>query len=282
MKPKLSILMLAIAVLSSISLYAQNDISADDALIYEGKWPSGEGVLYSHKDGLILGTFVKGVPEGRCICYRLNGEVYWGDFKKGKATGHGRLYRDNGVVVAGGYRNGNYHGTDTIYRSDGSVMIGHFKKGKLKERVADSRLSEGLTYPQKPSYPQVNFTQKQEGFLCDLELLWEERNIRLITEAGMTRPKFCGGDIDDFALWVNSQIAYPLSLRLSEVSRTVIVEFTVTKDGDVVDANAVFGSNPVLNEAAEEAVMKSPKWEPAKHNGENKNVRLTVPVVFNN
>ena len=57
MKPKLSILMLAIAVLSSISLYAQNEISADDGLIYEGKWPSGEVVLYSHKDGLILGTF---------------------------------------------------------------------------------------------------------------------------------------------------------------------------------------------------------------------------------
>ena len=68
--------------------------------------------------------------------------------------------------------------------------------------------------------------------------------------------------------------------RSGRESRTVIVEFIVLKDGTVSDAHAIFGSDPVLNEAAVKAVEKSPKWTPGEQNGEKKNVRLTVPVVF--
>ena len=108
---RFTLLTLAVAVLSSVSLLAQNQQgSVADQVRYEGHWPNGEGILYSGRDGLIIGTFQEGKAEGRCVCYKPNGEVYWGDFKKGKATGNGRLYRDNGIVVAGQYKNGKYHG----------------------------------------------------------------------------------------------------------------------------------------------------------------------------
>ena len=102
----------------------------------------------------------------------------------------------------------------------------------------------------------------------------------LVRKAGLIAPRFQGGDIEDFALWVNSQVAYPVADRSGRDSRTVIVEFIVLKDGTVSDAHAIFGSDPVLNEAAVKAVGKSPKWTPGEQNGEKKNVRLTVPVVF--
>ena len=60
----------------------------------------------------------------------------------------------------------------------------------------------------------------------------------------------------------------------------MIVEFVVLKDGTVADANAVFGSDPVLNEAAVKAVLKSPKWTPGAQNGEPRNVRMRVAVEF--
>lgn len=87
MKPRFYLLTLVVAVLSSMSLFAQDQ--------YEGRWPEGEGILYSQENGLIFGTFINGKPEGRCVCYLPNGEVYWGEYKKGKATGQGRIYRDN-------------------------------------------------------------------------------------------------------------------------------------------------------------------------------------------
>ena len=282
MKLKFVLLTLTMAVLSTVSLVAQNRYdSVADQVRYEGQWPDGEGILYSGRDGLIIGTFQKGVPEGKCVCYKPNGEVYWGDFKKGKATGNGRVYRDNGIVVAGQYKNGKYHGLDTLYRSNGSVYVGKFKNGKMKARVFESK-SMPESIGGKPEYPRVDLRYKQEDFLKELELLWEERNINIREHAGMIHPTFQGGGIEDFALWVNSRVEVPLSELARETSRTVLVEFTVNVDGSLSDIHAVFGSNTVLNEAAVKAVSKSPKWEPAEHKGEKRSVRLTVPVVFSN
>lgn len=279
MKVRFALLALAVAVLSSVSLSAQNSVA--DQIRYEGQWPNGEGILYSGRDGLIIGTFQQGKAEGRCVCYKPNGEVYWGDFKKGKATGNGRIYRDNGIVVAGQYKNGKYHGIDTLYRSDGSVFVGKFKKGKMKSRISDSKGTQAAKQS-KPGYPRVDLRHKQEDFLKDLELLWEERNLNIRESAGLIHPTFQGGGLDDFALWVNSRVEMPRAEVERGSSRTVLVEFTVNADGTLSDIHAVFGSNPALNEAAEKAVGKSPKWNPAEHKGVKRSVRLTVPVVFSN
>lgn len=272
MKPRFYLLTLVVAVLSSMSLYAQDQ--------YEGRWPEGEGILYSQENGLIFGKFINGKPEGRCVCYLPNGEVYWGDFKKGKATGQGRIYRDNGIVVSGTYRNGRYHGVDTLYRADGTIHVAKYRNGKMKSRIYDSKhVADGRKF-HKPEYPQVDLRRRQEEFLRDQELRWEERNLALREKAGFINPKFQGGTVDDFALWVNSQVVYPMAGRTPNESRMVIVEFTVLKDGSVTDVHAVFGSNPSLNEEAVRVVSRSPKWIPAHHHGEKKSVRLSVPVMF--
>jgi TonB family protein len=275
------VFLLIIAVLSSTLLVAQeykSKVLSRNGALYEGEWPSGYGVLYSYDDGLILGDFHKGKPHGQCVCYKPNGEVYCGDFKKGKATGNGKIYRDNGIVVAGGYKNGKYHGLDTIYRADGVMLVGEFNKGKLVSRVSDSR-DNGIVFP-KPEYPPVDLRGRQESFLKYLELMWDERNMMMAKNAGLSAPKFHGGGIEDFALWVNSQVVYPIADRASRVSRTVIVEFTVLRDGTVTDVHAIFGSDPVLNEAAVKAVSKSPNWTPGEQNGQKRSVRMSVAVNF--
>ena len=282
MKARFFVISLAILMVTSISAqdYTYKVISREGSR-YEGEWPTGYGVLYSYEDGLVLGDFRKGKPHGKCVCYRPNGEVYWGDYKKGKATGNGRIYRDNGIVVAGGYRKGKYHGIDTLYRADGRMLVGKFRKGKMVSTIKDTPLGmDSYKKGDKPGYPRIDLRMRHEEFLKELELIWEERNLALARKAGLIAPKFQGGDVDDFALWVNSQVAYPVADRSGRESRTVIVEFIVLKDGTVSDAHAIFGSDPVLNEAAVKAVEKSPKWTPGEQNGEKKNVRLSVPVVF--
>lgn len=282
MKARFFVISLAIFMVTSISAqdYTYKVISREGSR-YEGEWPTGYGVLYSYEDGLVLGDFRKGKPHGKCVCYKPNGEVYWGDFKKGKATGNGRIYRDNGIVVAGGYRNGKYHGMDTLYRADGRMVVGKFRKGKMVSAIKDTPLGmDSYKKGDKPGYPRIDLRMRHEEFLKELELIWEERNLALARKAGLIAPKFQGGDVDDFALWVNSQVVYPVADRSGRESRTVIVEFIVLKDGTVSDAHAIFGSDPVLNEIAVKAVSKSPKWTPGEQNGEKKNVRLSVPVEF--
>ncbi len=280
MKIRFILLTLVVAVLSSMSLFAQGQrIQLSDG-IYEGEWPKGEGVLYSQKDGLIIGSFTKGKPHGKCVCYRPNGEVYWGDFKNGKPTGHAYLFRDEGSVISGMYKNNRYHGVDTIYRTDGSVYVGRFKKGKLQEKLYESP-SVGDLMKKKPSYPRIDFRQRQEEFLNEIETRWQNYSMGIRQASGFVHPKFQGGNVDDFTLWVNSHVEYPSGVNLGGTSRTVLVEFSVKADGSVAEVHAVFGSNPLLNAAAEKAVASSPKWTPAEYNGEKKGTRMTIPVVFN-
>ena len=62
MKRTIFLLTLVVAMLSSVSLFAQ------DILRYEGQWPEGEGILYSSKDGNMHeyhGLFSIGLLDGR-------------------------------------------------------------------------------------------------------------------------------------------------------------------------------------------------------------------------
>lgn len=271
----------AFTLISCISLSAQEyKVISKGDYRYEGEWPAGHGTLYSYKEGLVIGTFQKAKPHGLCICYRPNGEVYWGEFKKGKATGNGRLYRNNGIVISGGYKNGRYHGVDTLFRSNGTIHIGEYNNGRLIARLSDTRELVGLVKAEKPEYPQVYLRERHEAFLRELELIEEEKNFMITRKHGLIYPSFQGGSVDDFALWVNSQIGYPIQFRSERDTRTVIVEFVVRKDGTVSDVHAIFGSDPVLNEEAVKVVSSSPEWTPGEQNGEKKNVRLSVPVVF--
>ncbi len=281
MKLRFTLLTLVVAVLSSMSLFAQGQRNRlPNGTIYEGDWPKGEGVLYSEKDGLVLGTFSKGKPHGKCVCYKPNGEVYWGDFKKGKATGHAYLFRDQGSVITGHYKKGRFHGRDTIYRKDGSVFIGKFRNGKMKERIYMNAIVPERIMEKKPSYPRIDFRHRQEEFMNEMERVWQNYHIGIKHTTGFIHPKFQGGDVDDFALWVNAHVEYPSVVDLRNSARTVLVEFTVTETGEVIDVHTVFGTNPILNRVAEDAVKKSPKWTPAEQHGEKVGARMTIPIVF--
>lgn len=283
-------LMLAVTVLSSISLSAQDyRVINRDEYRYEGEWPKGYGALYSYKEGLIIGTFHRTKPDGKCVCYKPNGDVYWGDYKRGKAIGKGRIYRDNGIVITGDYKNGKCHGIDTLFRSDGSTAIFKCRNGKLKGIIhhEDDSPESGMIrinrppVAEKPAYPMVDLRPRQEEFLRELELIEEERYFVIMKKHGVTLPSFQGGSIDDFALWVNSQVTYPDQANPRGEPRTVIVEFIVRMDGSVTDVHTIFGTDPLLNEEAEKVVASSPCWIPGEQNGEKKNVRMSVQVVFN-
>ena len=264
--------MTLVALMSSVSLFAQ------DVLRYEGQWPRGEGVLYSSKDGLIIGTFDNAVPNGKCVAYLPSGDVYWGDYKDGEATGYGCLYRNSGAIFSGQFKDGRYHGLDTLYRKNGSVLVGAFSYGRLKARLYEA--TEQASGLKKPEYPKIDLTTQQEEFLKSLEVAWEEKTLRFIEDHGYVTPRFQGGTVEDFTLWVNSQVVVPESFDPTRGSRTVLVEFTVLSDGSLADIHAVFGSNIELNQAAEKAVAKSPIWEPGVFDGKKRDTRLTVPVVF--
>lgn len=282
MNTRLLFLTLAFAVCSTMSLDAQevrDTVIITDAYDYVGQWPDGEGAYYSYNNGLILGNFSKAVPDGKCIVYLPGGERYVGHYHKGHRTGYGELYNEeSGTICVGNFSDGQMHGVDTIFRSDKSVLVGEFRKGKLRRTIIEYKKPPFNIAVRRPSFPDMMLSEQQERFLYDLRMYWETGGDM---ESGtLVKPKFLGGDIYDFTHWVNSQVGIVTTQSGATLTGTVIVQFTVSKEGVVTDVHAMHGDEHLLNVAAEDIVKKSPKWEPGEYNGEKRGIRMTISVEF--
>ena len=94
------------------------------------------------------------------------------------------------------------------------------------------------------------------------------------------KPTFQGGDANSFALWVNSQIAYPEQAKKDQVQGRVMVQFTIGSDGVVRDAKVVRGVREDLDAEALRVISSSPEWEPGMQDGKAVPVSFVCPVVY--
>lgn len=92
-------------------------------------------------------------------------------------------------------------------------------------------------------------------------------------------PSFPGGTqaMMDYLI---RNIHFPESAKASGKQGRVIVQFLVTKDGDITDVNVVHSVDPEFDAEAVRVVSGMPKWNPGMQKGEPVNVRFTIPVSF--
>ena len=94
------------------------------------------------------------------------------------------------------------------------------------------------------------------------------------------KPKFQGGDANDFSKWVNSKLVYPEIAKENGVQGRVTLQFTVGADGIVSNVKVLRGVDPSLDKEAVRVVSSSPKWTPGKQRDRNVKVTYTFPVIF--
>lgn len=94
------------------------------------------------------------------------------------------------------------------------------------------------------------------------------------------RPKFNGGDANEFAKWVMDNLYYPEEAKRDSLSGRVMVGFTVGKDGKVANVKVLRGVCESLDIEALRVVQASPDWTPGKKDGEAIDVTFTFPVEF--
>ncbi|MEO6132338.1 MAG: energy transducer TonB [Saprospiraceae bacterium] len=80
--------------------------------------------------------------------------------------------------------------------------------------------------------------------------------------------------------YINGQIKYPAIARENGISGQVIVQFVVSKEGDISKAHVVRGIGGGCNEEALRVVNGMPKWKAGKHNGRAVPVTFTLPIKF--
>jgi protein TonB len=94
------------------------------------------------------------------------------------------------------------------------------------------------------------------------------------------KPKFMGGDENEFTRWVFQNMSYPDVAKENRIQGRVMVSFRVTADGKVTDVKVLRGVDPSLDKEAVRVINMSPRWSPGKQRNKAVAVRYIFPVTF--
>ena len=94
------------------------------------------------------------------------------------------------------------------------------------------------------------------------------------------KPTFNGGDANGFAKWVNSKLVYPEVAKDNGIEGRVTLQFTIGKDGCLMDVKVLSSPDESLAQEAVRVVSSSPKWEPGRQRDRTVKVSYTFPVVY--
>jgi TonB family protein len=92
--------------------------------------------------------------------------------------------------------------------------------------------------------------------------------------------QFQGGDIDEFRDWIQTKVVYPPEAIKNGIFGKVIVQFVVDSKGKIGDIKVLRGVDPLLDNAALQALQTSPDWVPAKKDGKDVKQQFVIPVYF--
>ncbi len=92
-------------------------------------------------------------------------------------------------------------------------------------------------------------------------------------------PTFPGGQ-EAMYKFIYQELEYPAAAKESGIAGTVVVQFVVSKEGEIQNPKVVRGIGGGCNEEALRIVNSMPKWNPAMHNGRTVPVTFTLPIKF--
>ncbi|MDL2296921.1 energy transducer TonB [Bacteroidales bacterium OttesenSCG-928-B11] len=92
-------------------------------------------------------------------------------------------------------------------------------------------------------------------------------------------PKFPGG-LEALYAFMGKNLEYPQKAVDQNIEGMVILEFVVTKEGNVDEARIYSSTNDVFNEEALRLAAIMPQWTPAIHNGKPVKSYYQLPMQF--
>ncbi len=80
--------------------------------------------------------------------------------------------------------------------------------------------------------------------------------------------------------YIREHVKYPAIAKENGIEGTVVIQFVVTKDGDIQKVVVARGIGGGCDEEAARVVKSMPNWKPGKHNGKPVPVSFTLPIRF--
>lgn len=111
-----------------------------------------------------------------------------------------------------------------------------------------------------------------------VEVVEEEEDTQIYVKV-QEKAEFPGGK-EGLGAFLKKNLSYPKSALETGTQGTVIVEFTVEKNGTVTDVKVVRSIDPALDKEAERVVKLMKGWKPAKNGTKYVRSKFRLPVTF--
>ena len=123
-------------------------------------------------------------------------------------------------------------------------------------------------------------TEQEVVIAAPVEAPVEEEEEEVVFVVVEKMPEFPGGQQALFK-FLSENVKYPVIAQENGIQGKVICQFTVNKDGSIVDVQVVrSGGDPSLDKEAVRVIKSMPKWKPGQQRGKPVRVKYTVPVNF--
>lgn len=151
------------------------------------------------------------------------------------------------------------------------LKVKGFFQNSMKDRKWQSWFKDGKPYYEEiweKGYLKIGTSYNQEGQKFEYDSTNYE--IQATPINGM----------QSFYSYIGKSLKYPQEAEKSEIEGKVLIQFTVDKDGSIIDANVLKGIGGGCDEEALRVVKQAPKWSPGVQKGQKVKMRLTLPVQF--
>ena len=92
-------------------------------------------------------------------------------------------------------------------------------------------------------------------------------------------PEFPGG-MEALNTYLRNNIRYPQEAQKAGIQGRVIIQFIVSKDGSITDAEVVDSVDPQLDAEGLRLIKNMPRWKPGMRKGQAIRVKQTLPIRF--
>jgi protein TonB len=93
-------------------------------------------------------------------------------------------------------------------------------------------------------------------------------------------PTFKGGNINQFARYVQKNVAYPPGPQENGIEGTVYVKFVVNRDGSLSDFEVLKSPDPALTDEVLRVIKNSKGWKAGVQGNKKVRVMVSIPVTF--
>ncbi len=216
----------------------------------DGKWVVKD--YYITNTLQMTGTYIDDsmtIKDGAFVYYYEEGQKSSeGNFVNNKAEGLWTSWYKNGQTDGiGVYANGDYSGVWKWYYDDG-------------------KLSAEEEY-------------EQDGKLIKIKAWKADGTLNEAIKADEQMPEYIGG-VEEMIKFLQKNVKYPKTARRKGIEGRVLVQFVVTNDGSITDAEVIKSVCEEIDNEALRVVNAMQKWTPGYQHGRPVYVKFNLPISF--